>query len=107
VKSGVVGGAAPDDHRRRRQLADELLEIQRRPGLVERDVLGRNDGPLDDQDVEARIERHLVVLAHLLRCQRRRGDHALVLDLRDPPRDQLGLDRLAVDVLHLARRDVP
>ena len=70
------------------------------------DVLGGDDRALDHEDVEARLERDLVVLAHLLRRQRRRRDHAVRLDLLDPLGDQLGLDRLAVDVLHLAGRDV-
>ena len=106
VQPGVVGGAAADDHRRRRELADELLEVQRRAGLVARDVLGRDDRALDHEDVEPRLERDLVVLADLLRGQRRGRDDAVLLDLLDPLGDQLGLDRLAVDVLHLARRDV-
>src|SRR3954452_25252542 len=71
-----------------------------------RDVLGRDDGPLDDEDVEPRVEGELVVLAHALRRERGRADDAHVLDLADPLRHQLGLDRRAVDLLHLARRDV-
>ena len=106
VKAGVVGGAAADDDRRRCQLADELLEVERRPGLVARDVLGGDDRALDHEDVETRLERDLVVLAHLLGRQRGGRDDAVRLDLLDPLGDQLGLDRLAVDVLHLARRDV-
>ena len=70
------------------------------------DVLGRDDRALDHEDVEAGLERDLVVLADLLRRQRRRGDDAVRLDLLDPLRDQLRLDRLAVDVLHLAGGDV-
>ena len=106
VQARVVGGAAADDHRGRCQLADELLEVQRRPALVARDVLGGDDGALDDEDVEPGLERDLVVRADLLRRQRGGGDDAVGLDLLDPARDQLGLDRLAVDVLHLAGRDV-
>src|ERR1019366_7647036 len=106
VQTGVVGGAAAHDDGRRRKLADELLEVQRRPGLVERYVLGGDDGALDHKDVEARIERDLVVLANFLRRQRGGSHDALLLDLANPLRDQLGLDRLAVDVLHLACRDV-
>ena len=50
--------------------------------------------------------RKLVVRAHALRRQRGRDDDALVLDLADALGDQLGLDRLAVDLLHLARGGV-
>ena len=106
VQTRVVRGAAADDDRNRRELADELLEVERRPGLVPGDVLGGDDGSLDDEDVETGIERDLVVAADLLRRQRRGGDDAVRLDLLDPLGDQLRLDRLAVDVLHLPRRDV-
>ena len=47
-------------------------------------VLGRDHGALDHEDVEARLDRGLVVLAHPLRRERGGGDHALVLDLADP-----------------------
>src|ERR1700743_1826242 len=50
--------------------------------------------------------RRLIVRADLLGGQRRRGSDAVGLDLLDAPRDQLRLDRLAIDVLHLARGDV-
>src|SRR5205809_936751 len=46
----------------------------------------------------------LVVHADLLRRQRGGGDDAVRLDLLDALGDQLGLDRLLVDLLHLARR---
>ena len=68
-----------------------------------RDVLGRDDRALDDEDVEARLERGLVVGADPLRRERGGRDHALVLDLADPLRDQLLLDGLLVDALHLRR----
>src|SRR4051794_25764999 len=104
VQAGLVGGAAARDDRDRK-LGDELLEVQRRRGL--RHVLGRHDGALDHEDVEAGVERELVVARDPLRRQRRRDDDPrLLLDLLDPPGDQLGLDRLLVDRLHLARRDL-
>ena len=49
VQRGLVGGAAADDHRDV-ELADEALEVQRLDGL--RDVLGRHDRALDDEQVE-------------------------------------------------------
>jgi hypothetical protein len=65
----VVGGAAADDDRHA-DGADELLEVQRlgRHG----DVLGRHDRALDDEDVQARLERELVVLRDALGRQGRR-----------------------------------
>ena len=50
------------------------------------------------------LDRDLVVLAHFLRGQRAAGDGAARLDLGDPLADQLGLDRLGVDLLHDPRR---
>ena len=69
-------------------------------------MLGRDDGSLDHEDVEAGFERHLVMGPHLLGRERRCGNDPLCLDLPDPLGDQLGLDRLLVDVLHLTGRDV-
>ena len=100
VQRGRVAGAAAE-HDRDRQLAHELLEVEHvaRAG----DVLGRDHGALDDQDVEPGFERELVPALHALRGQRRRRHHAVRLDLLDPLGDQLLLDRLQVDLLHLAR----
>ena len=67
-------------------------------------MLGRDHRALDDHDVQPGLQSDLVVLAHSLRRQGRGADDALLLDLLDPLRDQLGLDRLAVDPLHLGRR---
>ena len=99
----VVGGAAADDHRDVER-GDELLQVQGR--AVRRDVLGRDDRPLDDEDVEPRLDCHLVVLAHFLRRQRAAGNGAAGLDFLDPPGDQLRLHRLGVDLLHQPRRFV-
>ena len=100
VQAGVVAGAAAE-HDRDRQLAHELLEVEH--VALAGDVLGRDHGALDDQDVEPRVERQLVPALDLLRGQRRGGDDAVRLDLLDALRDQLLLDRLLVDLLHLAR----
>ena len=67
-------------------------------------MLGRDDGSLDDEDVEPGLERELVVLAHLLRGERAGGEDAGALDLLDPLGDQLRLDRARVDLLQPARR---
>jgi hypothetical protein len=64
-------------------------------------VLRGHDRALDHENVEARLQSALVVLAHPLWRERRRGDHAVLLDLPDPLRDQVLLDRLRVDALHL------
>ena len=101
VQRRLVGGAAADDHRHG-QLGDELLQVERLDDG--RDVLGRDDRALDHEHVEAGVERRLPVLAHALGRQRRRREHALGLDLGDAAGDQLGLDRLGVDLLHLAGR---
>ena len=100
VQAGRVGGAAAE-HDRDRQLADELLEVERVP--LRGDVLGGDDRALDDQDVQPGVKTELVVALDALRSQRRGGDDAVGLDLLDALGDQLFLDRLLVDLLHLAR----
>ena len=74
VQTRVIGGATADDHRDRRQLANELLEVERWAALVARDVLGGDDGALDHEDVQSGLERHLVVGTHLLGGERGGGD---------------------------------
>ena len=74
-----------------------------RAGIV-RDVLGRHDRALDDEDVELGVEDVLRVLLDALRRERRGGDDAAGLDLADALRDELVLDRLVVELLHPARR---
>jgi len=49
VQTGVVGGAAADDHRHI-QRRNELLEVERL--ARRRDVLTGDDRPLDHEDVE-------------------------------------------------------
>ena len=79
------------------QLRDEALQVER---LGDRgDVLGRDDRALDHQDVEAGLDGDVDVVGHPLRRQRARDRDALRLDLLDPLGDQLGLDRLPVDLL--------
>ena len=58
---------------------DEGVEVER---LVEaRDVLGRDDRALDDEDVETAVERRPDVALDVLRGQRGGSEHATVLDL--------------------------
>src|ERR1700730_4403169 len=66
-------------------------------------MLAGDDRSLDDEHVQAGLHRDLVVAEHPLRGQRGCDDHLLLLDLADPLGDQLRLDRLAVDLLHLPR----
>ena len=103
VQARVVGGAAAD-HDGHVEPRDELLEVQRLGDR--RDVLARDDRALDHQHVEAGLERELVVLQHPLGRQRGGDDDLLLLDFADPLRDQLRLDRLAVDLLHLPGGDL-
>ena len=98
VQARVVAGTAAE-HDGDRQLAHELLEVEH--VTLARDVLGRDHGALHDQDVQPRVQRQLVPALDLLRGQRRGGDDAVRLDLLDALRDQLLLDRLLVDLLHL------
>src|SRR2546423_1261617 len=100
MQSRVIGGAAADHHRHVEH-RDELLQVERLGDR--RDVLTGDDRPLDHQHVEPGLHRDLVVLEHALRRQRGGGNDFLLLDLAYPLRDQLGLDRLPVDLLHLAR----
>ena len=69
-------------------------------------MLAGDDRALDHQHVEAGLERELVVLEDALRRQRSGHDDFLLLDFPDPLGDQLRLDRLAVDLLHLPGRQL-
>ena len=77
MKARRIGGAAACDDRDR-DLGDELLEVERlRFG---RDVLSRDHGALDHEDVEAGLERDLVEVGRALRSERPGGDDARFLD---------------------------
>ena len=64
-------------------------------------MLAGDHGALDHEHVEARLHGDLVVAQDTLRCQRGRHHHLLLLDFAYPLGDQLGLDGLPVDLLHL------
>ena len=97
VQRGRVRCAPSHDHRdvERR---DELLEVERL--VLAGDVLARDDGSLDHQDVELSLEDQLRVALHALWGERGTGDHAAGLDLLDATTDQLLADRLGVQLLH-------
>ena len=88
---------APADDDRDGQLGDEALEVERL--VARRDVLSRDDGALDDEDVEAGVEGDVDVLGDLLRGERAGDDDALLLDVADALADELRVDGLAVDLL--------
>ena len=79
-----------------------FLRLSGSTGL--RHVLGGHDRALDHEDVELGLEHVLRVLLDALRRERRARGDAGVLDLADALADELGLDRLGVDLLHPARR---
>jgi hypothetical protein len=95
-------GRTAADHTRDRDLGGELLQVERL--ALRRDVLGGDHGALDHEDVEAGLDRDLVVLGDALGRERARGDCAGRLDLLDALGDELGLDRLLVDPLHQMSR---
>ncbi len=101
VQCGLVARAAADDHRQF-ELADELLQVERLDGL--RDVFRRDDGPLDDEDVETGVQDGLGHPVGARGRDRRRGGDAGALHLRDALGDQFDLDRLQVHLLHPGRR---
>ena len=101
VQRRLVRSAAADDYRDR-QRRDELLQVERL--AVRGDMLRRDDGALDDEDVEPRTDRRLVVVPNALRSQRAGSQHAGLLDLADSGGDQLLVDRRLVDLLHPGRR---
>ena len=101
VETGLVGGAAADDHRQV-ELTDEALEVEGLHRL--RDVLGGDDGPLNDQDVELSLQaRRRQRFGPLWRDRGGRRD-ARFFHLADALRHELRLDRLAVHLLHARRR---
>src|SRR5918996_1764972 len=101
VQRGVLRRAAADDDGNW-QLRDELLQIEH--GAVRRHVLGRDHRALNDEHVEARAERDLVVVAHALRREGAGCEDAGRLDLLDALAHEVGVDRFAVDLLKAARR---
>jgi hypothetical protein len=100
VEGGLVAGAAPDDDGDV-ELAHEALEVERLARA--RHVLGGDDRPLDHEQVELGGEDLLGPGGGALGRDARAGDDAGVLDLADAGADELGLERLEVDLLHAQR----
>src|SRR4051812_182473 len=82
VESRGEGGAAAD-HAGDGNVRDELLEVQRHGAGGH--VLRRDHRALDDEDVEAGLERYFVVLDDALWRERSCCNDALCLDLLDSP----------------------
>jgi hypothetical protein len=96
VQRRLVRGAAADDHRDV-QLVDELLEVERlRPA---RDVLRRDRGAPDDEQVHPGVDDGLRELRRALRRQRGGRDDAGLTHLADALEDQLLPHRRGVDLL--------
>ena len=102
-RAAHVGRRAAHDHGHV-ELVDELLEVERL--LVLRHVLGAHRGAADHEQVDAGVDDGLVQLLGALRRQGARHRDAGRADLGEPLADQLGLDRLGVDVLHARGRRV-
>ncbi len=94
---------APADDHRKIELADELLQVEGLALGIVRHMFGRDDRSLDDQHVELGVEHELRVLLDPLRGERCAASTPPGLDLADALRNQLGLDRLVVQLLHPTR----
>ncbi len=99
VQGCRVGRSTADDDRHV-EVVDELLEVE---GLVDaRDVLGRNRRATDDEQVHTRGDHGFVQLLGALRSQSTGHRDSGVTDLLQSLTDELGLDRLGVELLHPA-----
>ena len=101
VKTGLVGGTSAHHHRQV-EAPDELLEVEGLHRL--RHVLGRDDGPLDDEQVELARQDGRGHLGGALGSDRRTRHHPGRLHLTDALGDELGLDGFEVHLLHARRR---
>ena len=101
VQGRRVGrGAADDDGHV--ELVDEALEVERLGATG--DVLGRDRRAADDEEVDAGVDDGLPVLLGALRRQGAGDGDPGLTQLAQPLGDELGLDRLGVDLLHPRRR---
>jgi hypothetical protein len=99
VQGGLVRRAAAHDHGHV-ELVDELLEVQRL--AVAGHVLRRDRRAPDDEQVDARVDDRLGELAGALGRQRTGHRDACLAHLLQPRGDQVGLDRLGIDLLQAA-----
>ncbi len=97
VQGGGVGAGAADDDGHV-ELVDEALEVERlgRRG----DVLGGDGGAADDEQVHTGLDDGAPVLLRALWGELARHGDAAGADLLEPLGDELGDDRLGVDLLH-------
>src|SRR5690625_7308453 len=89
----------PEDVSTTWQVVDESLEVQRLP--VGGDVLGRDGGAADEEQVHARIDHGLPMVLGALRGQGPGGGHYGIALLADALADQLGLVRCGYDRVNL------
>ena len=94
-RGGVVGHAAGDD--RHVQGADELLEVERLAALG--DVLGGDDGALDDQQLGAGLDHVRGELTGVLRADAHGDGGAGGADLADALGEQVEVHRGGVQLL--------
>jgi hypothetical protein len=91
-----VGGDTPSDHRDT-DLGYELEQVER--FRASGHVLGGDDGTLDDEDVQAGVEGMAVPTLYVLRSQAGCSEHTASLDLLDSTSNEIGFDRLLIDLL--------
>ena len=97
---GVGGGSADDDGHI--EFVDELLEVERFG--VGRDMLGRDRGAADDEDIDSGIDDGLVELLGPLRSQGACHGDSGFTDLFEASGDEFGLDGCGVELLHPGSR---
>jgi hypothetical protein len=102
VQGRGVGRRAADDDRHV-ELVDEPLEVERLGAA--RDVLGRDGGAADDEQVDPGIHDGLPQLLGALGGERAGDRDPGIPDLAQPLGDEVGVDVGAVDLLHPRRRD--
>ena len=90
VQRGLVVRHAADEHRHV-EFGDERLQVQARAAFaaLAHDVLGGDHGALDDEQVDAGVERVRRELGGVLRREPDRHPHAGRAQLADPGAQQL------------------
>src|SRR5690606_28032380 len=93
---GIGGGTADDDGNV--EIVDELLQVERFGDAGH--MLGGDGGAPDDEQVDAGSGNGLVELLGALRRERSGDGDPGGTDLGQPRVDELGFDRLGVQLLH-------